>query len=317
MKKKISIIIPTRNRIKTLKQCLKKLDESKVEINEIFIIDQSEVPLNIELIKNELKNYENISIIHQKKPSLTVARNNGLKRANGDIIIFMDDDTIINNSTIEKVKSTFEKDEKIKLVTAVDINSKKKRKYPEILSLIFLRKKITFSGGYCCKGAMLGRYKECIEGIKNTEWAMGYFFAIDKQIINKYNLEFDENLISYAYPEDLDFTHNYCKLAKKDGGKCVINGDIYVNHLGSKEFRVESDKSLSMYVINRLYLSYKYFKSPIYRIILIWSDIGEVIRRILTKSEYKPIVKAYIECFKNRKNLKDKKINFELLELMR
>ncbi len=313
--KSISIIIPTRNRIDTLRRCLMEIKNSTIKPKEIIVVDQSDIKIKLENVNDV--NLENIKIIYQEYPSLTKARNNGLKKATGDIIIFMDDDTILNKYSLENVLTTFKIGDDIKLVTSIDVNSKKRKKYPDVLGKIFARKKASKKGGYICKGAMLGRYNNINLNISETEWAMGYFFAIYNDVVKKYKLKFDENLISYAYPEDLDFTYNYYRNVKKDNGKCIINKNIYVNHLGSNEFRIESNKSLSMYVINRIYLSYKYFNSPIYRIILIWSDFGEIIRRILTKNEYIPIIKAYIECFKNRKDLKNKIINDNLFKLMR
>ena len=315
--KSISIIIPTRNRINTLKECLIEINNSTIKPKEIIIVDQSDIKIKLEDI-DEI-NLENITIIYQKFPSLTKARNSGLKRACGDIIVFMDDDTILNKYSLDNLLRTFEMDENIKLVTSIDTNSNINKKYPDILGLIFGRKKMSKKGGYVCKGAMLGRYNNnnINVDISETEWAMGYFFAICSDVVKKYKLKFDENLISYAYPEDLDFTYNYYKKVIKDKGKCVINKNIYVNHLGSKEYRIESNKALNMYVINRIYLSYKYFESPIYRIMVVWSDLGEVIRRMLIKSEYKTIISTYIECFKNRKDLKNKRINEKLLNLMR
>lgn len=313
--KSISIIIPTRNRIKTLKECLLKIDKSTIKPKEIIIVDQSDIKVNLNEYKFKIS--QNIIIIHQDCASSTKARNNGLKKASGDIILFMDDDTFLNKYSLENLLKTFEISNDIKLVTSIDINSRNMKKYSDILGLIFCRKKISNKGGYICKGAMLGRYNHDTLYVNETEWAMGYFFAIRKDVVDSYNLKFDENLISYAFSEDLDFTYSCSKNIIKNKGKCIINNNIYVNHLGSKEFRIESEKSLSMYVINRLYLSYKHFKSPIYRIILIWSDVGEIIRRILSKSEYKSIINAYIECFKNRRDLKNGKINEKLLDLMR
>ena len=41
------------------------------------------------------------------------------------------------------------------------------------------------------------------------------FLAIKKDIVDEYNLSFDENLISYPCHEDLDFTYSYYKISKK------------------------------------------------------------------------------------------------------
>lgn len=318
--KEISIIIPTMNRKETLKECLTKIKASKGRIKEIIIIDQSKNPIDIEYLKQFTREDYKFKLIYQKKPSSTKARNKGIDNSTGDILLFMDDDTLIEEDVIIEVLEDFN-DNSISLVAAIDSLSDTKQKYQDIFGQVFFRKNIKKNKkGYVCKGAFLGRYpskKNNSQKYIKTEWAMGYFFAIKKDIVDEYNLRFDENLISYAYSEDLDFTYSCYKISKKNNNKMFINTNIRIKHLGSQEFRVENKKTLSMYVINRLYFSYKHFKNPIYRVVMIWSDIGEVIRRIIVKSEYKQIIKAYIECLKNKKDLKNKKINEKLLELIR
>lgn len=310
----MSIIIPTRNRLKGINECINALNNSIYKPKEVIIIDQSDESMSY---KDIIDNVLDIKLITQKEPSLTKARNNGISIAKYDIIVFMDDDTLLDEYSLVKLNNTFLLDKNIKLVTSIDINENKVNNYSDILGKIFLRKKNIKSKGYVCKGAMLGRYPRNCNNIVETQWAMGYFFAVKKSIIEKNNLKFDENLISYAYAEDLDFTYNYCCTIANEGGVGVINPNIYVNHLGSKEWRVESEKSINMYVINRLYLSYKYFKSPIYRLIMIWADTGEVIRRFIKRENFTWIINAYIIAFKERQYLKDKFISDNLLELIK
>ena len=59
-----------------------------------------------------------------------------------------------------------------------------------------------------------------IDSITDTEWAMGFFSVYRTFLIRKWNLKWDEHLINYAYPEDLDFSYSYYKYAKTEGFKC-------------------------------------------------------------------------------------------------
>ena len=152
--------------------------------------------------------------------------------------------------------------------------------------------------------SMLGRFPNDVQGIVNTEWAMGFFFAVRRSLICQWNLRFDEQLTSYAYAEDLDFTYTYFKYARAHGLRCVFCSKIIVDHLGSKEYRVPSQKTCYMYVINREYLSYKHNKSWRSRLATRWANIGMVVMNIRNPQRLKYYWQAQICCDRNRKSLK-------------
>ena len=92
----VSVIVPTFNRAYILEKTINFLLEQTYPDYEIIIIDQSEYP--------ETKKYEKksdiIKYIHIKERSVTNARNVGIKKSKGDIILFLDDDIIPDNDLI-------------------------------------------------------------------------------------------------------------------------------------------------------------------------------------------------------------------------
>jgi len=89
----VSIIIPTINREKSLKQTLLGLKNQKQVSFEVLIIYQS--PLT--LLKTE--DYpSNFSFIHSTIQSASTARNIGILNSKADILLFIDDDIIINDA---------------------------------------------------------------------------------------------------------------------------------------------------------------------------------------------------------------------------
>lgn len=307
---KVSIIIPTYNRKKTLLETINRLYESTILPDEIIIIDQSEKTFDLNYIDQRILENINIRLIILEKPSSTKARNIGIENAKNEALIFMDDDLYVDKYTIEKTLYNLSKND-IGLVDAVHYeenrvyNSDLGRKVNIIskLSYIFGRKKISDKQGFFCKSSILGRYN--LDNKSNeTEWAMGYFFAVKKSILDKYNIRFDEKLTSYAYAEDLDFTYRYIKKISDIGLKAIIDKSIYVNHIAAKEYRTPSKTALSIYIVNRWYLSYKYFKNPIYRLTLLWSDVFEFLRRSIYRQYPFEVIKRHIICIKNTKKLK-------------
>ena len=133
---------------------------------------------------------------------------------------------------------------------------------------------------------------------------MGYFFAVRRPLVYQWDLWFDENLTSYAYAEDLDFSLTYCKKAKERGLRCIFSPKIVVDHLGSKEYRVPSQKSIFMYVINREYLSYKHKKSPLSRIAMRWTNFCMYLMNINRPTTARYYKQAQARCNQNRNKLK-------------
>jgi GT2 family glycosyltransferase len=297
-------VIPTRNRAHGLVETLTSISCGNCLPQEIIIVDQSDVPIDKGALRDAVDEMISLDVLYLAKPSLTRARNVGAAATTGAVLLFMDDDVLLNAESMRELAIAFE-DDRVAFVGTLHMGeAAQERRYPDILGLLFARKELRKKGGYVCRGAMLGRYPDRICDVVDTEWGMGYFFAVRKQLFDRLGICFDENLISYAYPEDLDFTYTFCSRAVAQGYRAVLSPRIYVNHTGSAEWRLPKRKQTYMYVIHRLYLSYKHFRSPLYRFALVWSDVGEILRRMLVREDYVSIVKAYAVSFGYRQDFK-------------
>lgn len=224
----------------------------------------------------------------QAIPSSTTARNMAISLATNDLLIFSDDDINVYCDTLQSVYEIM-KSEKVALIAGLNDNSKvSNSKIGYFFGTKSFRKR---KMGHITK-SVLGRYPQNITGETETEWAMGYFFAVRKSLVLKWNIKWDENLIGYAYAEDLDFSCNYCNRAKIENLKCVLNEKVHVKHLVSTEYRVPSKKSTYMYVINRLYLSYKHKMGFSSRIAQNWCNFWMLVNRFIKKENYKDMVAA-------------------------
>ena len=88
---------------------------------------------------------------------------------------------------------------------------------------------------------------------------MGYFFSVRKSLLEQWECVFDENLSRYAYAEDLDFTARYCMKAHEENLNCIIDPRLYVNHIGSQEWRTPTAEAAKYFVVNRRYLAKKIY----------------------------------------------------------
>jgi glycosyltransferase involved in cell wall biosynthesis len=102
-KLELSIVIPTHNRANILKQCLKKLTESKFPTTkfEVVIVDDASTD-NTEEVVNEFKEKLNLNYHKQKKAGQGVARNYAIEQAKAEVIIFIGDDIFVNKNFLEE-----------------------------------------------------------------------------------------------------------------------------------------------------------------------------------------------------------------------
>lgn len=307
MKVDISVVIPTRNRKNTLLDTINSFCNGEFIPNQIVIIDQSDDKYRNQ-IKEEIEKFKktNITYYYLEKPSLTKARNIGKKLAIHDIMICSDDDILVYNDTIKNIYEIFMSEQEISLIAAVDTRSEniKNNKVQSIMGYIFSRKNLFKSTGHVTK-AIFGTYPKNIKKRIDTEWAMGYFFAIRKNILDASDIYWDENLVSYAYPEDLDFSHRFYRYSKAKGMKMIIDPTVKVEHCTSQEWRITSMQNTLMYIMNREYLSYKlYPNNNLSRILTKWANIGEFFRRLIIKDNALDILRALYICFKNKDSIK-------------
>jgi glycosyltransferase involved in cell wall biosynthesis len=94
---KLSVIIPTHNRAEILKTCLSKLARQQEADFEVIVVDDGSTdhtePM-VAMLRHDYKmaNWTNLFYIKQSASQQGIARNRGVEKATGDIVLFMGDD---------------------------------------------------------------------------------------------------------------------------------------------------------------------------------------------------------------------------------
>lgn len=304
----ISVLIPTMNRPETLRKTLESYLLKSVVPSQIVIVDQSDTDETKVMIESIRENDTNVDLdyVYQDQKSLTLARNRALSMTKNDVVICSDDDIDVHDETVKNVFQIMTGDN-VALIAGID--ERTKHSSTNIGYLLG-----TKSYGKRHKGhvtlSVLGRYPDEINKETSTEWAMGYFFAIRKSLVEKWNLRWDENLTGYAYAEDLDFSYSYCKQARKEQMKCVLTPKVTVQHLASTEYRTASRKSTMMYTENRVYISHKHHMGLKSRIAIMWCDIWRLIERLVRKQQAKDLLDAIIYSTLHSKEIKEGRFNY-------
>ncbi|WP_373479754.1 glycosyltransferase family 2 protein [Geminocystis sp.] len=101
----ISIIIPTYNRPKTLKNCLDSLAKLNYSKNlfEVIIVDDGS-PQSLEKIVLDFEQKINLTYLKQENKGPATARNNGAKKAQGKYLVFTDDDCEVHEKWLTKLE---------------------------------------------------------------------------------------------------------------------------------------------------------------------------------------------------------------------
>lgn len=104
----VSIIIPFYNGEKYIERCIKSILNQTYKKIEIIFINDGSNDRSIEKIKKYKD--ERIRLYNQEKKGVSVARNFGMKHANGEYLAFMDVDDELDEKYIEKFVETIKKE---------------------------------------------------------------------------------------------------------------------------------------------------------------------------------------------------------------
>lgn len=98
----LSIIIPVYNVAPYIRACIDSVYQQKIDEKnfEVIMIDDGSTDETPNIIADMQQEHSNISIITQQNQGPSIARNQGIKRAKGEYILFIDSDDILIPNTI-------------------------------------------------------------------------------------------------------------------------------------------------------------------------------------------------------------------------
>ena len=210
----ISCIIPTYNRSKVLCNTISMLLEQSFALDEIIIVDQSKVfDDNSYAQLHSWQKRSKIIWIHQSEVNASLARNKGAIFATSEILLFLDDDIIINSNFIAAHAVNY-KNSDVDAISGQILDDRSKvvykrrfkSKYPELDWLYFPK-----NYGYRCK----------------TSWMASGNFSIRRVIYFDVG-GMDKTYCKGAFREESDFA---MRLLRK-GYIFIFDPNASVYHLG-------------------------------------------------------------------------------------
>lgn len=101
MPAKVSIILPCYNVQQFLDRCINSLLSNNYQDYEIICIDDGSTDGTALKLDNYAKEDDRIKVFHKNNGGVASARNEGIKRANGKYIMFVDPDDYVDNKFLE------------------------------------------------------------------------------------------------------------------------------------------------------------------------------------------------------------------------
>ncbi len=305
--KDISVVIPTYNRTRDLKITLSSIKPFLNELSEVLVVDQSKT----EETKNLVKSLYNkkIKYLYSEVPSITIARNLGVKYASkkSKIICFLDDDVNVKRGYFKEILNVFNTYPQAKAVSGYcppgSLNP-----FENFLKGMFRfgnlenleRARITSAYG--------NTYPKTLKKVINSQWLQGVNMAYKKEVFDEQ--KFDENLLGYTIAEDIDFSF---RLYKRYPNSVFITPFAKIVHRYSTVERYPTKKMAYINQIDHFYFNFKNLNKNFYqKMSFIWSIFGITLLRTARLISFKKInydkwkyfVASLFYCLRNIKKIK-------------
>ena len=189
---KISVIIPVYNVENYLEKCINSIINQTYKDLEIILVDDGSTDSSGKICDDYSKKDDRIIVIHKNNNGVSSARNDGLRKATGDYVVFPDSDDYIDSNMYKDMLEQF-KDTIDLVCCGYYINDSKKndKKHEKIIN-----------------------NKLSMEYLMGDDYYKGYVWnkMYKMQIIKKINLFFNENI---TICEDLLFNTIYINNIRK------------------------------------------------------------------------------------------------------
>ncbi len=106
----ISVIIPAYNTEKYIAKCLDSILAQEINNMEVIVIDDGSTDNTYQIVKQYSCKYPEIKLFKQKNLKISAARNNGLKKASGKYVIFIDSDDYLEKNMFKQMYTRIEED---------------------------------------------------------------------------------------------------------------------------------------------------------------------------------------------------------------
>lgn len=275
----LSIIIVNYNTCNLLLDCLNSIYNTTNINFEIIVVDNNSSDDSVFKIRSE---FPEVKIIENRKNlGYAKAINHGFKESKGEIILFLNSDTIMIGDAIKETLNFLISRKEIGLLGCKLLNKDKTlqlscRSFPSIWNYFtesfFLYKlfpKIKIFGKF-----YMSHFK--YDKVQEVDVVMGAFMMIKREIFNKI-YGFDEKF--FMYSEETDF----CYRAKNAGWKVVFYPNAEIIHIGGGSTKLIPEKMFIESHKSQIKFCYKHHRKLYADIEKFLIFLGVLVRYTLAK----------------------------------
>jgi glycosyltransferase involved in cell wall biosynthesis len=111
-----SVIIPIYNIEDYINECIKSVLEQTYSDFEIILVDDGSTDDSSSICDEFSNKYENITVLHKRNGGLSSARNEGVKLAKGDYLLFVDGDDFIDHEALKNMNNIINENPGVDLI---------------------------------------------------------------------------------------------------------------------------------------------------------------------------------------------------------
>lgn len=264
----VSVLICTRNRFEATTKCVRTLVWQTRLPDELVIVDSSDA-LGLEAQLRDVVAGVNLPLRYERSaPGLALQRNVGVSLVRGPVVIFLDDDTVLEKEYIEKIVDVYATDKEgtVAGVQGAFILEKQMGRLGRCFRRFFMLPGFTGLGRMQASG--FPSYIDIPNNITDVDMICGGNTAYRREVLNKF--KWNEAFRGYSYMEDDDYSY---RVSREFRLVQTPNAKMVHEHVPNARDNIE--KSLRMEVRNHtLFFRLNMRKTPWNLLAFVWSEIG-------------------------------------------
>jgi len=303
----VSIVIPTRNRDKDLRELLHSILGQTILPIEVIVVDDSD-NLRTKILAERLREVfsdKGISLKYmrgkEENRSISAARNLGAKESTGKIVFFIDDDALLRMDYIEKILEVYEE-----YPNAVGVQGTMTLNRGSVLGNVV--NKVLFQPyvekNSCRVHAAGMSFPSPLTKIIRSQWLSGTNSSYRKEVLK--NFEWDENLKGYSLCDDIDFSY---RILKCYPNSLYTTPHARVVHKFSPVARINTEELIYTQVAYPTYFFFKDMKqTPSNMIVFLWGIFfGKFVSMLIEKDRRYILflIRAYVTLIRNFNHIKN------------
>lgn len=301
----ISVIIPTLNRPNDLQKCLASIASNTRQPDEIIIVEQGD----IEMTKEAVRDYSlPIRVEYLTQKSAAHARNYGVEKSVGEILVFIDDDVEVAEDYLQVAEQYFADDtekEVFGIVGRDEVFLSRPRRWHEslrqALGVFFWRSTFGNVSRVLVSGQnVLRNYAEYEQVV---EWCLGV--AVWRREAFADSHCYEDRFIRWSFGEDVMFSYQLYQ-KKPDCLRYVPTLKYY--HYESQVNRIFNAQATRMMIVYR----YIFWKECVQQgkwwrtIPYLWSQLGFCLIELLTHPRWQTVrtlASSYRYLYRHRRGI--------------